>query len=314
MLVLTIVNNAGFLCFVIFGTLFILSIGMILTVNQKIDYTPQEFIYRDILRISHKYNYAEVKKIRYSKDVWIRVRHRTILIDSMCTEGHKFARIAMQYSSNAEIITNEKVKLWNGNIKNPGEFVFIYIFSAVALVIFCIWGMFSFKDIHINDFTIISGTITDCKFDKHEDGDDRLTISLSNKENTFYTWQIKENFLNSGHQDFSERYRQFFKLRFQNSKLTCKVVLHGVRHIFGSTLAAVNRTGQLVVIFLAGIDDRQHSRHILLSKNSRRRLHSCGQRKQFFACTGYLVADFFHCCSSLTNFYKGCTGVFGLTL
>ena len=192
-LVLTILNNAGFLCYVIFGALFILSIGMILTINQKIDYTPQEFIYRDILRISHKYNYTEVKKIRYSKDVWLKVRHRTILIDSMCIEGHKFARIAMQYSSNADIITDEKVKLWNGNIKNPGEFVFIYIFSAVALVIFCIWGVFSFKDIHINDFTIISGTITDCKFDKHEDGDDRLTILLSDKENTFYTWKIKEN-------------------------------------------------------------------------------------------------------------------------
>lgn len=34
-LVLTILNNAGFLCYVIFGALFILSIGMILTINQK---------------------------------------------------------------------------------------------------------------------------------------------------------------------------------------------------------------------------------------------------------------------------------------
>lgn len=193
MLTLTIVKSAGFLCYAIFGALLILSIGMILTLNQKIDYTPQEFIYRDMLRISHKYNYTEVKKIRYSKDVWIKVRHRTILIDSMCSEGRKFARIAMQYSPNAKIITDEQTKLFNGNIKNPGEFIFIYIFFVFAIIIFGIWGICFTKEITTNDFIVISGEVSECKFDKHEDNEDRLSITLRDNENVFITWQIDKN-------------------------------------------------------------------------------------------------------------------------
>ncbi len=67
---------------------------MILTVNQRIDYTPQGFVYRDMLRISHHYQYSQIKKIRYSKDAWISVGHRIILIDNMADNSKKFARIA----------------------------------------------------------------------------------------------------------------------------------------------------------------------------------------------------------------------------
>jgi hypothetical protein len=188
-LIASICSGAGFSICVIFGIFLILSLIMVLTLNQRIDYTPLGFSYRDVLRITHQYEYSQVKKISYGKDCWIKVGHRIILIDAMAHNGKKFARIAMQYSPNAVIKTESQSKLFNGNIRSPEEFIFIWIFSAVAIILFGVFALNMTKEIKIEDLSNYTDTIAEYKFDMtDDDASKRLAITLSSNEGTFVTW------------------------------------------------------------------------------------------------------------------------------
>ena len=75
---ISIYAGAGIFVYSIWGLFLLLSLFMLLTVNQRIDYTSKDFIYRDMLRIKHHYDYTQIKKIKYGKDVVIHVGHRII--------------------------------------------------------------------------------------------------------------------------------------------------------------------------------------------------------------------------------------------
>lgn len=64
-------QSAGIPVLIGLGLFCLLGLVLILTVNQKITYTPENFTYRDMLRISHTYSYSQIKKIRCGKDVTI---------------------------------------------------------------------------------------------------------------------------------------------------------------------------------------------------------------------------------------------------
>ncbi|MDE7293951.1 MAG: hypothetical protein K2N72_05970, partial [Oscillospiraceae bacterium] len=68
--IIAVVTKAGAALTVIAGLFCLPCLLMVLTVNQRIDYTPECFVYRDMLRIRHSYSYSQIKKIRYSKDVY----------------------------------------------------------------------------------------------------------------------------------------------------------------------------------------------------------------------------------------------------
>jgi hypothetical protein len=192
-LIVSICSGAELFICVIFGTFLMLSLIMVLTLNQRIDYTPLGFSYRDMLRITHEYEYSQVKKISYGKDCWIKVGHRIILIDAMADNGKKFTRIAMQYSPNAVKKTESQSKLFNGNISSPGEFVFIWIFFAVAIILFGAFMLNMTKEIKLEDLSNYTDTIVEYKFDKtDDDGSKRMAITLSSNEGTFVTWDIED--------------------------------------------------------------------------------------------------------------------------
>lgn len=192
-LLISLCTGAGTGVCIILGIFCIMSLLMILTANQKIEYSQEGFTYRDIIRITHKYDYSQVKKIRYSTDVTIYAGHRIILIDSMADNGRKFARIAMQYSKNAEIITDRHSKLFNGNVKNPGEFIFTYILIAALPIGMAIWGLIEFKDIHPKDLTEYTGIISEYSFDTSNEDSKKLLICFDGFDRTLSTYLIDEN-------------------------------------------------------------------------------------------------------------------------
>lgn len=193
-LILSVCNNAGFLSILIFGFFLLLSLLMTLTLNQKIDYTPLGFSYRDMFRITHEYNYSQIKKISYGKDSYITVGHRIILIDPMAVNGRKFVRIAMQHSKNATTKTELQAKLFNGNIKSPGEFIFIWSLFIVAILAFMLWGIIITKPVKIEDLSSYTDTIASYEFDsENEEGHKRLIINLTSHPEEFYTWELNDN-------------------------------------------------------------------------------------------------------------------------
>lgn len=193
-LIISACSNGTLFTNLVFGIFFLLGTIMVLTLNQKIDYTPLGFSYRDMFRITHNYEYSQIKKISYGKDSWIKVGYRIILIDSMAVNGKKFVRIAMQYSSNANTKTENKARLFNGNIKSPGEFIFIWIFFIVGIVAFMLWGINSTKPIKTEDLSSYTDTIASYEFDSENDeGHKRLIIRLNSHSETFSTWELDVN-------------------------------------------------------------------------------------------------------------------------
>ena len=77
------ISGAGMAACIVFGVFVVLGVILVLTVNQRVDYTDNDFTYRDMLRITHRYEYSQVKKIRYGENLIITVGKRLILIDEI---------------------------------------------------------------------------------------------------------------------------------------------------------------------------------------------------------------------------------------
>lgn len=130
------ISNAGVFACIVFGVFAMLGIMLIFTVNQRVDYTDNGFTYRDMLRIMHRYEYSQVKKIRYGGNLIVTVGKRLILIDENAFNIDGFAKELIQHSENAEVISPERSKLFRGNIRNPGEFIFVDIIVVAVPVFF----------------------------------------------------------------------------------------------------------------------------------------------------------------------------------
>lgn len=193
LLIAGIVTKAGTGLLIICGLFCLPPLLLVLTLNQRIDYTPQGFVYRDMLRISHHYKYTQITKIRYSKDVWIHVGHRIILIDDMAENGKKFARIAAQYAPKAAFVTDSQLKLFGGNVKNPGEFVLVYTVIGLMPICLAVWALCTIHEVGMEQLTVETQQVVSYDFDMESENDDskRLRIELENG-NSFYTWQMED--------------------------------------------------------------------------------------------------------------------------
>ncbi len=184
-------QSAGIPTLVGLGLFCLLGLVLILTVNQKITYTPENFTYRDMLRISHTYSYSQIKKIRCGKDVIIHVGHRIILIDQMAGNGKKFAHIARMHAPDAEFLTPEQAKLFGGNVYNPGEFIFIFILVGLMPVAAALFLLHTDRAISSEELRQETCTVTSYQFTENEDGDKRLELELPGYTAAFYTWKIQ---------------------------------------------------------------------------------------------------------------------------
>lgn len=184
-------QSAGIPVLIGLGLFCLLGLVLILTVNQKITYTPENFTYRDMLRISHTYSYSQIKKIRCGKDVIIHVGHRIILIDQMAGNGKKFAHIARMHAPDAEFLTPEQAKLFGGNVYNPGEFVFIFILVGLMPVAAALFFLHFDRTISPKDLYQETCTVTSYQFTKNDNGKKRLELELPGYTATFCTWKIQ---------------------------------------------------------------------------------------------------------------------------
>lgn len=193
LLVIAVRDNSDALLCAVLGALCLMSLLMILTINQRIDYTPMGFTYRDMFRITHKYSYSQVKKIRYSKDVILHVGHRIIIIDSMAVNGRKFARIAGQYSKNARFITDSQTKMFGGRLKCPEEFIFAYILIALIPIGLALWALLGCRETGVDTLEKKTYFVEAYSFGDTEEYSERLSVTFRGNKDTFYSWDIEEN-------------------------------------------------------------------------------------------------------------------------
>ena len=189
------ISGAGMATCILFGVFAVLGVILVLTVNQRVDYTDKDFTYRDMLRITHRYEYSQVKKIRYGGNLIITVGKRLILIDENASNIDGFAKELIQHSENAEVINSEKSKLFRGNIRHPGGFILVDIIVMAAPVFLLVVALFANPDIMPDEITIYTGRITEYHFDK-SDNSGRFIITVSDRageKRTFATGFIEDN-------------------------------------------------------------------------------------------------------------------------
>ena len=114
-------------CFVL------MDIFLILTINWKITYDSNGFTYRNIFRISKYYHYSEVTKIYIDRDSYIAIGRKKIHIESMA-DGKHFLMQAQRQSKQAQKLSVQDRKLFNGNVRNAEEFVFFYVLILIFII------------------------------------------------------------------------------------------------------------------------------------------------------------------------------------
>lgn len=189
------ISGAGVAVCIVFGVFAVLGVILVLTVNQRVDYTDKDFTYRDMLRITHRYEYSQVKKIRYGGNLIITVGKRLILIDENAFNIDGFAKELIQRSENAEVISSEKSKLFRGNIRKPEGFILVDIIVMALSVFSLVVALFATPDIMPDEITIYTGRITEYHFDK-SDNSGRFIITVSDRageKRTFATGFIEDN-------------------------------------------------------------------------------------------------------------------------
>ena len=117
----------------IFGSFLLMDIYLILSVNWKIDYDSNGFTYRNIFRISRYYRYSDITRIYIDKDSWIEINGKKIRIDNMA-DGRHFLIQAQRRAKQAQKFSAQDRKLFNGNVRNAGVFVFFFILLIVFII------------------------------------------------------------------------------------------------------------------------------------------------------------------------------------
>ncbi len=196
----------------------VISVLMILTFNQRIDYTPKGFLYQNLFRHKHYYTYSQITKIRYSKDIKIYIGRKIILIDSMAVNGKKFARIASQYS-NVKFTTDSQSKLFNGKVANPGEFIFVYIVIALIPICLLIFNLYEFHETELSELTAENYIISDYYFDNEDDESKCIKLKFENNKKTFYSWYTDNIFSKyESFQNDADNKKEFTVFYSQNDK------------------------------------------------------------------------------------------------
>ncbi|MCM1578200.1 MAG: hypothetical protein NC078_05305 [Ruminococcus sp.] len=193
LLIISIVTKAGAGLTAIAAVFCFACVPLMLTVNQRIDYTAEGFVYRDMLRISHRYGYDKIKRIRISRDIYIFAGRRVILIDAMAEGGSKFARFAARYAKGAKITGDGKGGLFGGNAANPEEFIAVYIIIGLLPLGLMLWAVFGFRDISPEGLTAASAKVSGYYFDEHDGDSSRIKIAFEGIDEELYSWYFTED-------------------------------------------------------------------------------------------------------------------------
>ena len=171
----------------IFTAFALLAAGLIVAfINCRITYDENSFTAKNFFGIKRKYSYNDIKAIKgNSKDVKLYVGTHTVHIDELAIGKDEFLLCAKkQYCkhNNGNQILNLKSKcdIFNGNVNNPGEFIFVY-----ALVFVLCAGMIIF--IAINSATENPGGlyVSSLAFSRCEIHEENLRLYVDN-ESMYY--------------------------------------------------------------------------------------------------------------------------------
>ncbi|MBQ7500059.1 MAG: hypothetical protein IJT91_04105 [Clostridia bacterium] len=244
---------------IIFGCLSFLGAALVLGyINCVITYDDYSFTSKSFFGVKRTYNYSEVTGIKGGdRDVKIYVGGHVVRVDEIAEGRDEFlTAVRRNYVPSGKRGRKKRKDIFNGNVENPGEFVFVYILIGVlmigALVYFTLdvlnadYSPEAFAEVRVSSYKEIDGDL--CLFAAEEKepyviADYKKTVSdpdgLLEKCNGNYVFKIGYYEM----EDDGETYRQAICVRRINGNeyLTLE---DGIRQ-------KKTETFQLVWLFLA---------------------------------------------------------------
>lgn len=193
----------------IFGVFDLFGIAMLLTANWRIEYNSFSFTHRNCFRVSRRYTYDQITAIHRDGDSTIRIGRKRIHIDFMADNGKKFLNVAVKYAHNAACTTAKDAKLFHGNVRNPGEFIFIWAMMGVYFIGITIFVIHGKPILHLEELASTETVLSGLEVQYQEE--DPPYLKLVQNEETCYLLYRYETFLTDyeGLQADAEAGKQF---------------------------------------------------------------------------------------------------------
>lgn len=111
-------------------------------INCRITYDEKGFVVKNFFGLKRSYKYSQVTGFRADvNDICIFTDKRTIKIDTMSVGVSLFISFVHEeymklYKRKLPYIERSKNDLFNGHIRSPGEFIFVYVTLALVALVF----------------------------------------------------------------------------------------------------------------------------------------------------------------------------------
>ncbi len=163
-----------FLCFSIFATSLIVAF-----VNCRISYDDNSFSAKNFLGVKRKFTYDQVTGIKQNtNETYIYIGNRRVMVDDFAVGGYGFIdKVRDKYGElhDGEFLPEvykTKHDIFNGNVKDSGNFLFVYIMMGVVAVGLLI-GSICYTYLPSNESNTIKKTI---RFVYCKEKDDEITL------------------------------------------------------------------------------------------------------------------------------------------
>ncbi len=151
-LITAFLNESVWLTLIFFAFSLLSATLIIAFINCRITYDEDSFVVKNFFGIKRRYTYDQITAIRKEmRDVCFYIGKRKVNVDGFMVGGNEFVAFAKKrYRSlhqGRAIPDIHKVKydLFNGNVYNPGEFLFVLILGSLlglASTVLAVWYTF----------------------------------------------------------------------------------------------------------------------------------------------------------------------------
>ncbi len=169
------------------GGLFLLSLTILIAaLNIRIDFDSNGFTHRNFFRRSRHYSYKDVTAVRFGKSTVVYMGKRKCTVEEDYVHRKDFNHALSIHATHAK---RTESRLFGGNVENPEEFVFIFWFGWIAMLLMLAMAWFGGgRPPQETDLASMTVTLERCVVETDEDGDEDLLLYAKGYTEPFRIW------------------------------------------------------------------------------------------------------------------------------
>lgn len=155
------------------------------SLNFRIDFDANGFTHRNYFRRSRRYSYQDVTAIRFNRTTIVYVGKKKISIEKDFTESGAFCHALKVHAHQAK---RTESKLFGGNVENPEEFVFVFWFFYIGLLLMLLIAYVSSRDLKESELASVTAVVSGYEIETDADGDEDVLLYAQGFAEPFRVW------------------------------------------------------------------------------------------------------------------------------